>query len=249
MRLRSIWNKLSFLHKTDILRQQVTLLTITLLGQLRHLTVEVPESVMAVAFILQIRSRFCTAGLLREACRTYFSLRLFCTRTPTFGKPAVAGIQFLQGNRFVPIRISGNPVLYGFLQKKTDIIGCTVCHIEMSPTGIAKKRNATLRIHHTKSQSRIDTRFPPFVLSFDHQTGNTVDVARAPPLQVSPAVACQVGARSVTVIGNYCQGTFRIPCGEVPRESSHCRMPHRNNRDNFQLIVAARLRQTVQCGE
>ena len=177
-------------------------LTIKIFGQFRHLTVKVPESIVAIACILPVRSRLCAAELLREACCTHFSLRFLCTRTPTFDKPAFTGIQFLQDSRFIPIHIRGNPMFYRFLQEKTDIIGCTVGHIKISSSGITKKRYTTFGIHHTKSQSRISARFPPFILSFNHQTGNTVDVARTSPFQIGTAVACQVSTRSIAVVRN-----------------------------------------------
>ena len=200
---------------------------IALLGKLCHLPVKIPEGIVHIPLI--------TCHWRRSSTSCTFVGR------PALYQPARSRIYFLQR---LPA-IGRQALLQCFPDKTGNITGCLLRHIEMSPARITKERDTALRIHHPKSQCRIYPGFPPFILAFNHQAGNAVNVPCPSPLQVFTPVTAQVGARRIPMERHHRQCTFRIPGRKVPRESGHGRMSERNERHLTQFRVSTHFRQIV----
>ena len=158
---------------------------------------------------------------------------------PAFCQPAFGRVYRIQFYFTVFRHFIRQSQADSLFQKQSDVCGCFICHIKMSPSCITQKRNATFRIHHAESQCRIYPGFPPFIFSFNHQSGYPVDITGTSPFQMLTPVAGQVRTRSIAVQGDDGQGTFRIPCGKVPGISSHGRMAYGHDRDIFQFAISA----------
>ena len=176
---------------------------VTLLGKLCHFPVEIPKGIVCIPLVTCHRCRGSTPYT-------------FIGR-PALYQPTLSRIHFLQRLS----AIGWQALLQCFPNKTGNVTGCLFRHIEMSPTCITKKRNATLRIHHPKSQCRIYPGFPPFIFPFNHQSGNAVNVPRPSPLQVLTSVTTQIGARRIPMERHHRQCPIWIPRRKVPREGSH----------------------------